>query len=364
MKDHRFSASLVIGLIAVILTSLYAWRTLADYDYDPTVFIAFGEEEYPSRAYAEQTLGDVHLRPEAGHDGKFFFILANDPFLVEPHATGAALDRPLYRSQRILYPMIAGIGGLLPPEAITWTMLGANILAMGLGSWAVGRIASHLGGSPWWALAFALNVGFISELNIGGAGVVAAAAAFSGIAALMRGRIWLAALAIAAACLSREAMVIVALGSAWWLWREQKHRDALTVLALPIVAVSLWAAYTRLRFGWSSGVTQVKEIGIPLGGFVGAIDNWMTDPVGFAAGFAILLLFLLYVRRMARSSTLVGSAFAGFIVLGILFTERVWRSYFDITRAIAPVITAFVLIAFAWPRSRQIDDGGVLERQR
>jgi hypothetical protein len=42
----------------------------------------------------------------------------------------------------------------------------------------------------------------------------------------------------------------------------------------------------------------------------------------------------------------VGWAFLGFVALALVFTEQVWRSYFDITRAIAPVITSFVLLAF------------------
>jgi hypothetical protein len=44
---------------------------------------------------------------------------------------------------------------------------------------------------------------------------------------------------------------------------------------------------------------------------------------------------------------LVGLAFVGFVPLALLLTEPVWRSYFDVTRAIAPVITAFILLAFA-----------------
>ncbi len=62
----------------------------------------------------------------------------------------------------------------------------------------------------------------------------------------------------------------------------------------------------------------------------------------------MILLFLLFVRRVLLSGELVGWAFVGLVALAILFTEQVWVSYFNITRAIAPVITAFVLLVFAW----------------
>ena len=49
---------------------------------------------------------------------------------------------------------------------------------------------------------------------------------------------------------------------------------------------------------------------------------------------------------MLISGQLVGWAFLGFVPLAILFTRQVWQSYFDITRAAAPVLTAFVLLVF------------------
>ena len=165
-----------------------AVRVLAEVDWDPTIFVAFGEEATPTREYAEERLGDVYLRPAQGHDGKFFFVQSNDPWVLDPEENALVLDRPLYRSQRMLYPLLAGGGGLFGSETITWSMLVVNVLAMGAGTWVVARIAMEMGGSPWWGLAFALNLGFISEVNIGGAGVVAAVAAFGAVLAVMKGR--------------------------------------------------------------------------------------------------------------------------------------------------------------------------------
>jgi hypothetical protein len=57
-----------------------------------------------------------------------------------------------------------------------------------------------------------------------------------------------------------------------------------------------------------------------------------------------MAMLLVYAWRGFISRELVGWAFLGFVGLGILFTEQVWENYFDITRAIAPVITAFALL--------------------
>ena len=193
-----------------------------------------------------------------------------------------------------------------------------------------------MGMSPWWGLTFALNLGFISEMNISGAGIVAAAAAFGAVAMFLRDRRLGGRPAGACSC-PTEVMLIAAIGSAWWLWGYQKsHRDAALALLVPIGAVGLWGLYLRLQIGLESGVCQSRKSGCLLCGFVQAIEGWTSDPLDMAVGVAIMVLFVLYTRRVLLSKHLVGWAFLGFVALGVVFTQQVWQSYFDITRAIAP----------------------------
>ena len=63
--------------------------------------------------------------------------------------------------------------------------------------------------------------------------------------------------------------------------------------------------------------------------------------------FRTKILLALFVRRTFKQGWLVGWAALGFAPLALLLTRQVWLSYFDITRAVAPVITAYVLMAFA-----------------
>ena len=342
----RSTLSLVVAAVSILVASGIAARVLADADWDVTVFAAFGEDDQSTRTYAEERLGEVFLRSDLGHDGRFFFVQSNDPWVIAPDENINVVDRPLYRTQRMLYPVLAGGGGLLGAEAIIWSMIIVNVVAMGLGSWAVAQIAIEMGGSPWLGLAFALNVGFISEMSIGAAGVVAGAAVFGSVALWMRHRTGWAVILITLAVLSREAMLLAALGTSWYLWRRGDKRHAILATAVPATAAAAWAVYVRLRIGSGAGVGQVEEIGLPFAGFVEALGSWLGEPVDLAVGLMMMLLFTLFVRRVLLSGALVGWAFVGFVALAILFTEQVWISYFDITRAIAPVITAFVLLVF------------------
>jgi len=350
--------SIVVALLAVVLVTLFSVRILSALEWDATVFVGFGAEALPIREYAEERLGPVFLRVDQGHDGKFFFVQANDPFLMEPESNARLLERPLYRSQRMFYPLVAGLGGLLAPDVIVWTLLVVNILAIGVGTWAIALIARTMGVSPWWGLSFVLNPGFISELIIDGAGIVAAAAAFAAVGCLLRHRLGFAILLLTVAALTREAMLLAALGSGLWLWRNGKEsRNATMIVAIPTAAVGLWALYLRLRLGWDSGVSEVEEIGWPFVGFFQAVETWMSDPLDLAIGVVLLTMLLVYAWRVLIYRELVGWAFLGFVGLGVLFTEQVWENYFDITRAIAPVITAFVLLIAV---SRHPDRSGVL----
>jgi len=345
--------TVVVGVVSMVLASLFAAFVLSQVGWDVTIFTAFGEEATVTSEYAEQRLGDVWLRTVQGHDGKFFFVQANDPWVLDPENNAAVLDRPLYRSQRMLYPVLAGGGGLFGPELIVWALLIVNIVSMGVGSWTVAALAMTFGGSRWWGLSFVLNLGFISEMNIDGAGVVAAAAAFAAVLAFYRGRrSWGLALLVLAV-LAREAMLLVAAGVALSMWMHDRKKDALVSLAIPVSAVGIWAIYLRLQIGWETGGSQVQEIGFPFVGFIRSIPGWLGEPFDLLVAVIVLTLFFVFAQRAVASKELLGFAFLGFTVLGIVFTQQVWQSYFDITRAVAPVITSFVLLAFAHNGTRE-----------
>lgn len=343
--------AVVVAIVGFLFSSLIAVRVLWETDWDATVFVAFGEEAIPTREYAEARLGEIYVRPAQGHDGKFFFVQSNDPWVLDPEQNAQVLDRPLYRSQRMLYPVLAGGAGLFGPETVVWAMLVVNLLAMGVGTWVTSQIAMDMGGSPWWGLAFALNLGFISEINIGGAGVIAAAAAFAAVLMFMRDRTTAGVGFLVLAALSREAMLLAAAGTALWLWLANRRKVAVLTAVVPGVVVAIWAVYLRLRIGGGTVTSQVQEIGWPFAGFVEAFESWVGDPLNLAVGVAMMLLFVVYTKRVLSARHLVGWAFVGFVLLGILFTEQVWHSYFDITRAVGPIITSFVLLVFLGGRS-------------
>jgi hypothetical protein len=344
-----------LALVALLVAVAAAVRLLAVSDWDPTAFTAFGEDAVEITTYAEEKLGrEVRVRAGQGHDGKFFFVQANDPLILEPEENAALLDRPAYRSQRMLYPLISGGAGLFPADWIVWTMILVNIASLVVGSLAVGAIAVKHGLSPWWGLAFVFNIGLLSEMYIGGAGALAFALACLGALALEEDRTDLAAIAFAGAALTREVMLVfIGFVALFWMARR---RVAPWTLALPALgAVVAWAVYARARVPATPGIAQVREITlVPFSGLAEAATSGLGNTADYMVMVLFVFLIVLVPIRALRSKVYLTWGSVGFAVLAPFLTVVVWQKSFDISRALAPLVTVF-LIEFALARKRRME---------
>lgn len=343
---------LVAGLV---IGGLAAMRLLMVAGWDPTVFAAFGEEATEITEYAEERLGrDVILRAGQGHDGKYFFVQANDPLVLEPAENVAVIDRPIYRSQRMLFPLLGGGAGLFPPETILWGLVTLNVLALGVGTWAVSKIAARHGVSAGVGLAFGLNFGLLSELFIDGAGAVAFALAALGAWALEDDRSGWAAAAFVGAALTREVMVLfIGFIALMWLVRRKHIPWAFTAPAA--VAIVAWAIYLRLRIDLEPALDQVQEITlIPFSGVWAALTSGQAELADYLVIGVLLCLMVVVPYRAWRSDVYLSWGAIGFAFVAPFLTQQVWQKSFDISRALAPLLTVFVLEVFISRRRRMV----------
>lgn len=342
-----------VTVLALAIATLAAVRLLAFFGWDPTVFTAFGDEATATTTYGEAKLGrEVLTRPHQGHDGKFFFVLANDPLLLDPESNAELMDRPEYRSQRMLYPLIAGGFGLFPPSVIVWALPVVNVLALALGSWAVASIATRHGAPAWVGLGFVLNIGLLSELFIDGAGILAFSLACLGALALEDERKVAAAAAFTGAVLTREVMAIfVAFIALFWLLR--RRTVPWRVAVPPAIALLGWAGYLRLRIDAEPTPGGWRELDIvPFKGVVDSLTSGLGNHVDYLVIGIFVVLIVLIPYRAWKSDVYLTWGAVGFAVLGPFLTWYVWQKSFDISRALAPLATVF-LLEFVLARQRR-----------
>jgi hypothetical protein len=189
-------------------------------------------------------------------------------------------------------------------------------------------------------------------LYIDSADIMAVAGLMAAAYFAIRDRPAATAAALAVAALSRETMLLGAVGLiVYWYW---ERRRVPVVLAAPFVAVFGWWSYVHWRL--ADGLAQdTQAVGPPLQGFIEAARGWLTTPNSLAdalIGFVLLFASIAIAVRAVRTPTALGAAVAGFALLALILSEPVWARYFDSARALAPVLTAYVLLATARLKQR------------
>ena len=349
---------IVVGLISIAVGVYVSMPLLEDNDWNPSVLIKFPEARPEQLGYGNEMLGEVVPAGGDGHDGKYYFMQAMDPFYMQPEDHAFLLDRPSYRAQRMVYPTVAGGFGLLPAEATAWSLWGVNMIALAIGGWLTARLAVELGLSPWFGLAFVFNPGILVSSLIDTAEVFAMVFFIASALALMRRRYVAGAVFLSLAALSRETMILAAIGAIVYIWKTE--RKVPWVLGLPFVTSAAWWLYLRAQIGHlDGGVQDVKAIGIPFKGFYDAVQLWLTRPdrtVDMMFGVILLVVSLLIVKHAWQRPSLLGYMTAGFALVAVSMVGDVWKFYFDASRALAPVITVYILMVPA--ALKQVDREG------
>ncbi|MEM9202594.1 MAG: hypothetical protein AAGC53_13090 [Actinomycetota bacterium] len=350
-----------VTAVAVVVGCLIVAASLLRHDGDIAGLIKFGDTEAVAErtAHVEDVLGrEVSTVGLLGHDGSQFFLQALDPFYRQPEEHAVHLDRPAYRAQRMLYPTLVGLGGLLPPEMILWSMAVTNVAAIAAGTAGTARLAQRFGGTPWLGLGFALNPGIIFEFDIAGAGILAFACAIWGTNALIEDRYRAAVGWFVAAVLAREVMLLYLAGVCCHrLWSTRRVPWLLG--GAPALCTMLWGGYLRLRLDTLDGEAAVQEFGLPFAGAFEALAKWGNDPVQLALVASVVALMPPLITYAWRRPNPLAWGAVGFVPLALVMNELVWWNASDIARVVAPIVTAYVVTAFSEPL-RTPDDAASL----
>ena len=350
-----------VGLAGLAIGAAFAVRVMLPYGMDPTVFLRLGDESPIQTTYARALLGDAISRRDFAHDGRWFFIQANDPWYVDTEHHAAFLDRPRYRAQRMLLPTVASAFGTLPPEAIVWSLLITNVLWLAVGAMLAGKVATASGLSPWLGLWMPLNPGLLFELEIGGAGILAYALAVGGVWALIRGHRTASAMSFAAAALTKEVMLLFAVGVFALAWLRER-RPTWRLVIVPAVVVAAWFAYLAVRLSDIRGAGGGQDaFSAPFLGFAQAIRVWAQDPWHMVLNLAIVAIVVVFVPAAIRRPSWLAWGALPFIGLATVLSFNVWRETHDFLRALAPVFTAipFMLTRPTW---KELDSACVADQ--
>jgi hypothetical protein len=186
----------------------------------------------------------VHIGPRyalhkagsaSGYDGQFFYQIARDPLHAAQY-----LDRPAYRYQRIVYPMLIWALTLGHASLIPFMLWLVNFLAIVLGTELVAHMLVQQKLSPWYSLAFGLYFGQATALIFDTTEPLAYFLVCLGLFLMMRRRPTIAALTMGLAVLSRETAVLFPIGYLLVFLYQKRWWDALRMTLFSIAPALVW----------------------------------------------------------------------------------------------------------------------------
>ena len=301
---------------------------LAEHEWDLTTLVQTGATS-PARPRLERELGHVAVAPGAGHDGKYFYLLARYPWFwkADPEVLEGVQD-PAYRYGRPLYPLVAGLGGTLSPRATLFGLIALQAIAGGLFAVAIVLLARHNGlPIPAVLLGFATPCLYSSSVLLT-SDLLALALGLFGVFDWQRGRIARSVAWFAAAILAKEYYALMPLTLAASSLR--RPRAAIAIGVLPLLPLLAW----RLAVASVLGVGEGGEnFSLPGEGILAAAGEWDDRRLG---GLAMLLVVvsLAAITRVARPIPRWQCVVWG--LLGLCASQRVWSDPADLLRVISP----------------------------
>ena len=211
-----------------------------------------------------------------GYDGQFVLYVARD---LNPETVAAHLDRPAYRYQRILLPLLARLAAFGNPAAIPWALLGLGIGAQFAGTLAVASTLGAQGRRPGYALSYGLWAGLVVGVGVFLHEPLAYGLVAAGWALRIHGRRSAGAVLLGLALFAKETTIAFAIAALVedLLGPKENRRSSIWLIGSGVLfglwQLWLWRTFGELGLG-SGGAESTPFEWVPLMGLirVGLVD--------------------------------------------------------------------------------------------
>lgn len=298
----------------------------------------------PSWALIHEEIPDIAAGDGLGHDGQQFYVVARQP--LDPAAGRDHLDWPAYRYRRILFPLVAGALAPGGGRALIAAFVLVSLAGVALGA----RALQKMDGSPWW-LPLTMAAAPVTILSLPyslsdafGTGLALMAVALAGR------RRWAAVLAFAvAAALTRESLVIVALGLA--LTPGMPRRWRIAVATVPSAAVAAWSLWSAGRMGVPVSEAGTAQLALP---FTGWLSD-ATDPTSLVLGLLTLAVMATAAVRVRHRAPHVAAILGAQVLLLVCLSPLVAGDWYNSLRTATPMLPLAVWALTATPAVEEPD---------
>jgi hypothetical protein len=344
----------ILGGVIALMVGLA--RLFIAADGDITRFVVAGD------VFTDPATVDPEIHVDersSGYDGQFFWRLAVDPATwdLSPHH-GVQFDNA-YRPPRIVYPVLAWLAAAGQPTLVAWSLVGINVMAVGMVAGLGALVARHGSRAAPWGLLVASTPGLMFALARDLSDVVTLAAVLAGVVALLQRRPGLATVAWSVAVLSREQVLATIAGYGLWrLFHLVRRRTELGPEDLPwlvppaVFAVWQGVVWARigelpLRAGGSNLTAPFSSLGPTLVRWLqGNVETW-DRATPFQLGLAVVLVALAFVRGrslLAPDDRWLLVALGLVVLMAVSLSQPVWDGPADLRQVLDVFALSWVVL--------------------
>jgi hypothetical protein len=298
----------------------------------------------------EAAAGMKPVTSDYGWDGQFYYYLANDPLLTRD--AKEHMDEPIYRAQRIGYPMLVHIASQIWGENLVspwlYLQLGWLMISLALGCLA-GWLVRH-GVSPLYSLIWGLWYGMWNAQAHGLPDGVGDAWFLLAILCIEAGFLVRYVLCATMMVLTREGyaaytgMIVIFTLMQSLKWGDRwKRKSQLALVSLPCLIVFGWTKYLEVILGESA--TEVRS-NLQMTDY--PFTSWLRflrfdlergsyhEMAWKITSMTLLLMLMAIVIRFRRSRPALTAAF-GYLCLITMLGDIVWVNYIGYPKAMSSV---------------------------
>jgi hypothetical protein len=316
-----------------------------------TALVGFGET-HPHALWEDPRVppGTVVQRGEIGYDGQSYFVLSLRPFTEDSPV-------PIPRRQRILYPFLAWLISFGRPEVAAASLALVNLIAIALGTALLALWMRERGLSPAWSVLGVASAGGLLSCQYLCPDALLVALLVAAVWAIDRRQWPLAALALAAACLTKEPALVAWFAVAVGVLITRPGGGALLTLLAPVPWL-LWVIALHEQTGeWVIGWSLTQTQSLPGSGWLGALTDPLRDlsTIRVSLGPSLLALLLavgliLAVRSRGGPRQMIAGMMILWGIAGLFWIDAIWGHFVAIARNMAPLTLFTVMLAA--PRGR------------
>ncbi len=232
----------------------------------------------------------TYVRDQDGYDGQFGYYLAVDPFHAADH-----LDAPAYRTQRILYPLLARVIALGSVTAIPFALVIINVAALVAGTAMLEGLLAIAHVRRWYALVYGLFAGLMVAVRSSTNEPLAYALVIAAIWSAQREQIVGSTVLLALAAFAKETTLIFAAGHIVYYVARHQWRAVSIVGAGVGIPFAVWQLLLYSHYGVfgiaSGGAGATPFEIVPFGGI------WQIGTAGVRVflTFGLLPLLIAFV---------------------------------------------------------------------